>query len=121
MTNREFYQAIVNGTVTPEVQEFATQAIKKLNDRNEARKGKTSNKKAEVNDPIKQAIIERMEAGTAYTASVVFAEFGLEGAKSVQHISRLLQELRDEGKVTQSDVSVKGKGKQKGYTLVTEK
>jgi hypothetical protein len=121
MTNREFFTAISNNeSLSDELRTFATEAIAKLDKRNEDRKGKVSSKKSEFNEPIKQAILEKMEPNTAYTAAVVWTEFGLDlGDKnSVQFVSRMLQELKDEGKVIQSEVSVKGKGKQKGYTLV---
>ena len=55
MTNREFYTAIVNGTINEEVISHASDAIAKLDERNAKRASKES-KTQIANKPIIEAI-----------------------------------------------------------------
>ena len=55
MTNREFYTAIVNGTLNDEVIAHASEAIVKLDERNAKRSSKPS-KTQIANEPIIKAI-----------------------------------------------------------------
>ena len=57
MTNREFYTAIVNGTINEDVIAHASDAIAKLDERNAKRASKPSKKSLE-NEPIKAKILE---------------------------------------------------------------
>jgi len=115
MTNREFLTAIVEGNVTPEIVEFAKAQIVKLDEKN-AKRRETGSKAAQANVGIKEAIVSAMEAGVTYTAAEIVA-LGIEGVISTQKVSPLMKQLSDAGKVTISEVKIKGKGKVKGYTL----
>ena len=108
MTNREFFNAIVNGTLTEEVIAHAQTSIEKLDARNAARKDKPSKKSLE-NEPIKEAI-KSVLTDEPMTASDVAEKVEI----SVQKASALLRQI--EG-LNVSEVKVKGKGKVKGYSL----
>ena len=111
MTNREFYNAIVNGTIGEAEVEFAKAAIQKLNDRNEARKTKLTDKQVE-NLALRKAIAEKTEAGVQYTAAALAELVGATQAK-VGYQARVLTE---NGYFEKGEVKVKGKGKVNGYT-----
>ena len=111
MTNREFYNAIVNGTIGEAEVEFAKAAIQKLNDRNEARKAKLTDKQVE-NLALRKAIAEKTEAGVQYTAAALAELVGATQAK-VGYQARVLTE---NGYFEKGEVKVKGKGKVNGYT-----
>ena len=108
MTNREFFNAIVNGELTEEVIAHAQTSIEKLDARNAARKDKPSKKSLE-NEPIKEAI-KSILTDEPMTASDVAEKVEI----SVQKASALLRQI--EG-LNVSEVKVKGKGKVKGYSL----
>lgn len=108
MTNREFFNAIVNGELTEEVIAHAQTSIEKLDARNAARKDKPSKKSLE-NEPIKEAI-KSVLTDEPMTASDVAEKVEI----SVQKASALLRQI--EG-LNVTEVKVKGKGKVKGYSL----
>lgn len=115
MTNREFYEAIVNANVTKELREFAQAAIEKLDHTNEARKVATAKKAAEreaERAPMREAIMNVM-TDEPKTATTLIAEAGVE--LKPQAIPSLLKALVEEGTVVKSQVKVTGKGKQVGY------
>ena len=56
MKNREFYGAIINGTITDEVIEHATQALEKLDSVNASRKAKATEKQVETDNIVIQAL-----------------------------------------------------------------
>lgn len=116
MTNRKFLTAIVEGKVTPEIVEYAQAQIVKLDEKN-AKRRETGTANQRANEVIKEAIVASMEAGVTYTAAEIVA-LGIEGIASTQKVSPLMSQLSDAGKVTISEVKIKGKGKVKGYTLV---
>lgn len=106
MTNREFYTAIVNGTINEEVISHASDAIAKLDERNAKRASKPSKKSLE-NEPIKAKILEVLSTEPK-VASEVAELVGI----STQKASALLRQVEN---VSVCDVKVKGKGTQKGY------
>lgn len=108
MTNREFFTAIVNGTLTEEVIAHAQSSIEKLDARNAARKDKPSKKSLE-NEPIKEAI-KALLTEEPMTASDVAEKVEI----SVQKASAILRQIDG---LTVTEVKVKGKGKVKGYSL----
>lgn len=108
MTNREFFNAIVNGTLNEEVIAHAQTAIEKLDARNAARKDKPSKKSLE-NEPIKEAI-KALLTEEPMTASEIAEKVEI----STQKASALLRQI--EG-LNVTEVKVKGKGKVKGYSL----
>ena len=108
MTNREFYTAIVNGTITEDVIAHASDAIAKLDERNAKRASKPS-KTALANEPIKVKILEVLTTEPKI-ASEVAELVGI----STQKASALLRQI--EG-LEVSEVKVPKKGKMKGYAL----
>ena len=112
MTYRDMLENVVAGNVTDEVIEKAVERLEKLDETNRKRKEAVS-KKALENAPIKDAIVAVL-TDEPKTATEVGAEVGI----STQKASALLRQLVNEGRVEKTDVKVKGKGVQKGYTLV---
>ena len=113
MTNREFYTAIVEGKLTAEVQEFASSAITKLDNRNANRSAKPS-KTQQENAPIKQALYEYIVTnGSAYTEG----ELGV--ALNITHnkAGALARQLVAEGLVKAGEVKIPKVGKRKVYSL----
>lgn len=119
MTNREFYNAIINFEgMTPELVEHAKHLIATMDKRNEARSSKPT-KTQEANAPLLEIIFEKVKAaGKPITAAEIFA-MGIEGIGSVNKVSGLLGILYKDNKVDKREVKVKGKGKQVGYFLPT--
>ena len=106
MTNREFYTAIVNGTLNDDVIAHASEAIVKLDERNAKRSSKPS-KTQIANEPIIKAIAEVLTS-EPMRASEIAETLGI----SVQKASSLVKKVDG---VSVTDVKVKGKGVQKGY------
>lgn len=117
MTNREFYQEVINANVNDELTAFATAGIEKLDHINSLRKDTTA-KKAQEKEveraPIRDAIMAVMTTEPK-TATTLIAESGVE--IKPQAIPSLLKGLVEDGTVVKSDVKVAGKGKQRGYAL----
>ena len=106
MTNREFYTAVVNRTITEDVIAKAQSEIEKLDVRNAKRSEKPS-KTQLANEPIIKAIAEVLTT-EPMRASEIAEKCGISTAKA----SALVKKV--EG-VQVTDVKVKGKGMQKGY------
>ena len=119
MTSREFYTAVINANIADTVTEFATKALAKLDEKNEKRKAEGS-KTAKANVAIKEAIVNAMEQGVTYTAAEIVA-LGVEGVTSTQKASALMRQIVTAGQAIESEVKIKGKGKVKGYTVITSK
>lgn len=112
MTNREFYNAIINGIVNDEVIAFAQGALDKMDATNEKRRN-TPSKTAIENQPLIDTIVGTILTAEPKTASDVAAELGV----SVQKASALLRAIVADGKATVSDVKVAKKGVQRAYAL----
>lgn len=112
MTNREFYNAIVNGTINDEVTAFAQAALEKMDATNEKRRN-TPSKTAIENQPLIDTIVTSILTHEVKTASDVATELGV----SVQKASALLRQIVADGKATVEDVKVAKKGTQKAYKL----
>ena len=108
MTNRDFYNAVINANINEEMTSFATEAIAKLDERNAKRASKPS-KTQIANEPIIKAITEVL-TDEPMLASRIAELCGI----SVNKASALAKKV--EG-VKVVDVKVKGKGTQKGYFL----
>ena len=105
MTQREFFNAVINGTVTEEMVTFATESIAKLDARNAKRVEKNVDKHAEERVAIANVLTE-----TPMLASEIATATGF----STQKVSGLVKSI--EGvKVTK--VKVKGRGEQNAYAL----
>lgn len=117
MTQREFYEAIINANVNDELTAFATAGIEKLDHTNTLRKEAAAKKAVEKEAekaPIRNAIVAVM-TNEPKTASTLIADAGVE--IKPQAIPSLLKKLIEDGTVVKSDVKVTGKGTQKGYAL----
>ena len=117
MTQRTFLEMVVNANISDEITAYAMERIKHLDDVNEHRKAKGS-KTQRANVEVKKAILASLEENTVYTASQV-AEMGIEGITSTQKASALLRQMTETGKLTVTDIKIKGKGKVKGYSLAS--
>ena len=118
ITMRQFFEAVVNGNITPAMVEKAKAEIAKL-DATNAKRAEKAKEKAKENEPVKSAIFEFLVAnGTKTTAEIAKGVEILEG--SSPKASAMCRQMVDEGRLSASDVSVKGKGKQKAYTAIVE-
>ena len=116
ITLRQLFTAVVEDNITPAMQEKAKAEIAKL-DATNAKRAEKAAEKAKENLPIKQAIFDFLVAnGTKTTAEIAKGVAVLEG--SAPKASAMCRQMVESGQLTVSDVSVKGKGKQKAYTAV---
>lgn len=116
-TSRDFYTAIINGTISEVEVEYAKTAIEKLDAKNANRSSKPS-KKAIENEPIKASILEMlMEKSEPITAMDIATALEI----STQKASALCTQLANEGKIEKTEIKVKGKGAVKGYTIILTK
>ena len=107
MTNREFLNTIAGMSEThPELAEFASSQIEKMDNALAARKEKNAQK------PDENAELREQIAGILTTADIA----GIVGV-SVPKASAQLRKLVAAGVAVASDVKVPGKGTQKGYAL----
>lgn len=110
MTRREFYEAIVNGTINEEVTAMAAELIEKMDAANAARRDKVTAKKAE-NLELVEKVVE-MLGSEPLTATDIAAALDVK----VQKASALARMAVNAGRAT--SIEVKGpKGKCKGYTV----
>jgi aromatic ring-opening dioxygenase LigB subunit len=116
ITLRQLFIAVVEDNITPAMQEKAKAEIAKMDATNVKRAEKAA-EKAKENLPIKQAIFEFLVAnGTKTTVEIAKGVEVLEGSTS--KASAMCRQMVESKQLTASDVSVKGKGKQKAYTAV---
>lgn len=115
MTNREFFNAVIdNSTNSAEVIKHATAELEKLDARN-AKRSNGNSAKAKENAPIKAAILEYL----ADNPNSVASEIGTAIGYSTNKASALCVQLCGEGKVISTDKKIKGKGKVKAYSLAS--
>ena len=115
MTQREFFTAIVNGTINADIQAFATDAIVKLDKRNATRASKPT-KSQQANVPLLAEIRTFLTGKKNVLAAEVAAHLDV----TPQKASGLLKLLVDNGEVTAAEVKVPKQGKRKAYTLAIE-
>lgn len=116
MTNREFYNAVMNAeTVSDEIRDHAAALLEKMDAKNASRSSKPTKAQKENEEllPIVREVLAT--ADHPITASDLFE--AKPELKSVQKCSSLLRMLEKSGEVTSVEVKVKGKGKAKGYSL----
>ena len=115
MTNREFYQAVINANVNAELTNFAADAIEKLDKRNATRKSKPTKSQA-ANENFKADIIEFLTGKEDFTlCSTIAAHFDVTSQKATGVLALMVKD----GTVEVADVKVPKQGKRKGYRLVT--
>ena len=113
-TEREFLTAIVKGDFGTEFTDFAKARIAALDKKNAQRKvSKSALAHKAENDDIKTAILAVLVADKFTVTADLAAAVGI----STQKASALARQLVESGAVIVTDVSVKGKGKVKGYAL----
>ena len=115
MTNREFFNAIINANVSDELTAHATAELEKLDKRNAQRSSKPSKTQLE-NEPIKAHLLEILAVKPMTASEIHEADASL----STQKISSLCRQLVEAGKLAVEDVKIPKKGKQKQYTIVCE-
>lgn len=121
MTKREFYEKVVAGEMSEEMQTFATAELAKMAETAEKRKGKVSEKeqaKRDANAALVERVVNEVLGTEAMTATDVGAKLTeLTGEEfSVQKVSALCRAAVTAGKANAEEVKVPGKGKLKGYT-----
>ena len=112
MTKREFYEAISN-LDNAELAQFAVAEIEKMDAANVKRAAKNAEKAAEKFGEVREIVT--FLGNEPLTASDVAGLAG--GEMKVQKVSALLRKAVNAGLAVSTDVKVKGKGTQKGYTL----
>lgn len=112
MTNREALTKIINGVADEEIKAWATEAIAKLDAKNDKRKN-TKTKEQIANEGIMNDIVAYIKANGAQVASALANALGI----STQKASALCKILVDGGELTVADKKVKGKGTVKEYSL----
>lgn len=115
MTQREFFTAIVNGTINADIQAYAADAIVKLDKRNATRASKPT-KSQQANVPLLAEIRNFLTGKKNVLAAEVAAHLDV----TPQKASGLLKLLVDGGEATVAEVKVPKQGKRKAYTLATE-
>lgn len=119
MTARDFFRAIAsNEGISSIYRDYAKAQIDKLDAKNKSRIGKVSKadkaKKAE-NEALKEKILALL---TEKGATMVASDIGRQCDNiTTQKASAMLRQLAVAGKVNSREVSVKGKGKMKGYSI----
>lgn len=102
MTNREFYQAVINADINPEMNAFAEELINKLDKKNSNRK---PTKTQQANEVYKNDILDNLADGTVHTAKMI-TDFlnekypDLDELISTQKVSALLTQLVKNGGIT---------------------
>lgn len=115
MTQREFFNAVINAKVSDELTEFATAAIAKLDKRN-ATPSKADKEKAAANELIMAKLMGVLNAAEA---PMVAADLAAAVEINTQKASALLLKLCAAGSVVQSEVKIKGRGKVKAYAATS--
>lgn len=115
MTNREFFTAVANGTITEEHIVFAQAAIAKLDKALEARKNKTSPKdaeKAQADAELREQIMGVLTADLQIAADIAVL-VGVSTSKAAAQLRKLV----GEGRVIKGEVNVPKRGKTQAYAL----
>lgn len=111
MTNRELYNAVINGNITDEVKAKAQEELDKLDARNSAKNSKPTKTQKE-NEPIAKAIVEALEGGEKLGVDLA-TELGI----TVNKVNGIALNLVKEGVLIKTKVKVKGKGEMTAYSL----
>ena len=116
ITMRQFFEAVVNGNITPSMVEKAKAEIAKLDATNAKRAEKAKAKQVEY-EPIKTAIYHFLLVNGVKTTAEIAAGVEVLGGSSPK-ASAMCRQMVDEGRLTSHEVKVKGKGTQKAYTAI---
>ena len=111
MTKKDFYNAIINGSINDEVVEFAENELKTMTEKSAALKAKNEEKNAPGFAAIREFFNVHGE-GQALTSEVA------EGTDmTTSKASALLRKMAESGELIQEEVKVSGKGTRKAYRL----
>lgn len=83
-------------------------------DATNAKRAEKAKEKAKEYEPIKTAIFDFLKANGTKTTAEIAVGVGESSPKT----SAMCRQMVEENRLVASDVSVKGKGKQKAYTIV---
>lgn len=115
MTQREFFNKVIEANVNDELTTYARGALDKLDKRNATRKSKPT-KSQEANNAFKAEIAEFLADTTDYVLGATIANhFGVTPQKATGVLALMVKD----GTVEVTDVKVPKQGKRKGYRLVT--
>lgn len=114
MTQRDFYNKILEANVSDEINTYAIAAIEKLDKAKERNKSIRAIKKLEVDSPIIEEI-KKVLTEEPKTAK----EIALAIEKSTQKTASVLKKMIAKKEVEQTVKTIKGKGKTKAYFIVT--
>jgi hypothetical protein len=112
MTNRELYNAIINGNITADVVAKAREEIAKLDARNLA-KAEKPNKKQVENEPIAKAIVEYLTD----KGEVLGVDSATALNLTTNKTNGVAGNLVKEGVLVKGKAKVKGKGEMTTYAL----
>ena len=123
MTNRDFYNAIINADLTAifedemakSIKDHAKAALGKLDETNEKRRNAPSKKELE-NLPLMEQVVNEVLSFEPMTASDIGAAIGVNHNKAT-HIVKMAV---TRGLAGVKDIKVPKKGMQKGYFLLGE-
>jgi hypothetical protein len=115
MTQREFFNAVINANISADITAFAKERVAHLDTVNSNRKAKGTVTQRE-NEGIKANILAGVKPNVTYTANEIGVMVGISTAKA----SALCRQFVQAGTFTESEVKIKGKGKVKGYTFTIE-
>jgi hypothetical protein len=116
ITMRQFFEAVVNGNITPSMVEKAKAEIAKLDATNAKRAEKAKAKQVEY-EPLKTAIYHFLLVNGMKTTAEIAAGVEVLGGSSPK-ASAMCRQMVDEGRLNSHEVKVKGKGPQKAYTAI---
>ena len=123
MTKREFFVKAAAGEMTEEMMGFAAEALVKMDETLEKRKGKVSEKeqaKRDANEALARKVATEILGAEAMTATDVAAKLTvmLGEEVKVQKASSLCRKAVELELAVQTDVKIPKKGSQKAYTAV---
>ena len=116
MTNREFFVNVGKGIVTEVEMAHAQAQLTTMDEANAKNRGKES-KTYKENIPLFAEVLALLTEKPMLTTEIALAMSTEERPISNSKASGLLRTLENEGKVVQTKVKVKGKGKVMGYSL----
>lgn len=113
MTKREFLDAVINKNLSDETTAFATKELAQMDAGLEKRRNTLSPTQKE-NLKLVEIVVAQL-GDEPMTATAVY-NLGIDGVTSIQKANSLLRMAVKNGLAAETEVVVKGKGKQKGYT-----
>lgn len=117
MTNREFYNAVMNAeTISDEIRDHAAALLEKMDAKNASRSSKPTKAQKENEEllPIvREALAGKTEPTTASMLHEMLPDF------SISKCTALLKTLVSKGELEMAKVKVKGKREQNGYTPIS--